>query len=377
MADQKKSRSNKDPEGLSAFIEREAGKGGGDDLPADVEILKNEIRRLRKQLRVGSGKEELIVQTVRDHLENNQPNLKPIKMPSRDRRSKDPEIAVLHYSDAQFGKITSSYDSAVGLARAEKLAQKTVQITEIRRSSYPIRELRLYIGGDIVEGESIFPGQPFLIDNPLIEQACNVAPTAIARMVRYFLEHYEKVRVICVPGNHGRNSKFADPRTNWDMVACRVAKEMLTNTDGKLLPRLEFEVPGSFYVVDRVFNWGNLVVHGDQIRGGFAGFPWYGVGKKASGWADTIKEPWDYLWFGHFHTMASGTLNHRQFLGNGTTESDNEYALEQLAAAGHPVQRLAFFSAQHGLISDNPVWLTDERCSQAQLWSKWTNRGKR
>ena len=62
------------------------------------------------------------------------------------------------------------------------------------------------------------------------------------------------------------------------------------------------------------------------------------------------------------------------FLANGTTESDNEYALEQLAAAGWPVQRLAFFSAHHGLISDNPVWLTSERRSQAQRWAEWTDK---
>lgn len=362
---------------LDNFIERE-GKGTGDDLPADVELLKNEIRSLRKRIRVGAGKEDLIVQAVRENLRENPPKLKPIQKIPKDRRSnKNEEIAVLHYSDPQIGKITSSYDSAVAMARAEMLAKKTVQITEIRRSSSPIRECRVYLGGDIVEGESIFPGQAFLIDNPLIEQACNVAPMAISRMVRYLLENFEKVKVVCVPGNHGRNSKFSDPRTNWDMVACRVAKLMLSDTDGNLLPRLEFDVPGSFFYVDRVFEWGNLIVHGDQIRGGFAGFPWYGAAKKASGWADTIKEPWDYLWFGHFHTMTSGTLNHRTFLANGTTESDNEYALEQLAAAGWPVQRLAFFSANHGLISDNPVWLTDERRSQAQRWEEWTAKKKR
>jgi hypothetical protein len=362
-----------DDESLDEFMERE-GKGQSDDLPADVEILKNEVRRLRKKLHMNSGKEDLILQSVREHLDENPPDLRPIKKPKRDRRTKNEEIAVLHYSDPQFGKITSSYDSSVAMARAELLAQKTVYLTEIRRNAAPVKECRVYLGGDIVEGEQIFPGQMALIDNPLIEQACNVAPSAIAKMVRHLLEHFEKVRVIAVPGNHGRNSRHGDPKTNWDMVACRVAMLMLSDPNGKLLPRLEFEAPGTFYYIDRVFDWGNLIVHGDQIRGGFAGFPWYGVGKKAAGWADSIKEPWDYLWFGHFHTMTSGTLNHRTFLANGTTESDNEYALEQLAAAGWPVQRLAFFSAHHGLISDNPVWLTNERRSQAQRWAEWTDK---
>jgi hypothetical protein len=354
---------------LDEFIEKESHATSG-DVPYDVEMLRDEVRRLRKRLRAGMGNADVIDRAVRELLSANPPKLRPIVAPRHDRRTKHEEIAVLHYSDPQFGKVTSSYDSAVASARAEMLAQKTVLITNVRRSAAPVREIHLYLGGDIVEGELIFPGQAHLIDSPLIELACAVAPMAIARMIRLFLENFESVKVIAVPGNHGRDSRHADPRTNWDMVACRVAKLMLS-IDGELPPRLSFDIPGHFYVVDRVFDWGNLVVHGHQINGGFAGFPWYGVGKKAAGWADTIKDPWDYLWFGHFHTYTSGSLNHRQFLANGTTESDNEYALEQLAAAGHPCQRLAFFTAEHGLINDNQVWLTSTRKSQAGRWKEW------
>jgi hypothetical protein len=52
-------------------------------------------------------------------------------------------------------------------------------------------------------------------------------------------------------------------------------------------------------------------------------------------------------------------LNHRILLANGTTESDNDYAQEQLAACGHPCQRLAFFNAKHGLIADHQVFLAE------------------
>lgn len=358
---------------LDDFVADESARG---ELPADAALLRDEVRRLRKRIRMGMGNAELIDAAVRDVLEKHPLRLPPIPAPKADKRRHAEEIAVLHYSDAQFGKVTSSYDSAVATKRTELLAQKAAHIANVRRHAAPVRELRIYLGGDIVEGELIFPGQAHLIDSPLIEQACHVAPTAIARMVRHGLANFDRVHVVAVPGNHGRDSRHADPRTNWDMVACRVAKLMCSDANGELVPRLTWDMPGTFYVVDRVFDWGNLIVHGDQVRGGFAGFPWYGVGKKAAGWADTIKEPWDYLWFGHFHTYTSGALNHRQFLANGTTESDNEYALEQLAAAGYPCQRLAFFTAEHGLISDCQVWLAD-RTSQAGRWKAWARKSSK
>ena len=117
-------------------------------------------------------------------------------------------------------------------------------------------------------------------------------------------------------------------------------------------------MPDTWYAIDRVFGWRNLLTHGDLIRGGFAGFPFYGVGKKISGWSDALPEAWDNLYFGHFHTLASGRQNSRAWYCNGTVESDNDYARAELAATGLPMQRLQFFNARHGMVADRPIYLT-------------------
>ena len=74
-----------------------------------------------------------------------------------------------------------------------------------------------------------------------------------------------------------------------------------------------------------------------------------------------MPEEWTYLAFGHFHQFAFGTLNKRYFIANGTTESSNVYAQEQLAASGDPCQRLAFFERKHGLIADHQIFLDNTR----------------
>lgn len=322
----------------------------------DVKLLLRENQALKAKLLKGQGLEDAIVAAVQAVLED------PAPIPeSPEIRSGHggEETAVLHVSDTQIGKRTSSFDHVVAAARLMDLGRKTVEITTMRRSAAKIESVHVLLGGDMVEHESLFGSQPHHISIPLIDQATNHGPAMIEAMLRLLLEHFAKVHVVGVVGNHGRSGPAKGPQaevTNWDRVLYRVLKSRMGESE-----RLSWDIPDTWYAVDRIYDWGNLVVHGDQIRGGFAGFPWYGTAKRAWGWIDSIPRAWDYLWFGHFHTYASAVLNYRTFLANGTLESDNTYAQEQLSAAGWPCQRLAFFNARHGLIADHQVFLGDRK----------------
>ena len=188
----------------------------------------------------------------------------------------------------------------------------------------------------------------------------------LSRVLLRLLENFRYVEVYCVIGNHGRATPKhigSHPRTNWDRVCYQNIKTMLLGTEAnprnELKSRLNIDVSDKFYSIVRVYDYGILLVHGDQIKGGFAGFPLYGTAKKVWGWIDAIPEKWDYLMFGHFHNATSGVLNLREFHCNGTTESSNVFAQEQLAAAGYPCQRLCFLNAEHGIISNSLIYLTE------------------
>lgn len=348
-----------------------SGCGGTTTKPVPesdtIRALKRENADLRKQNREHETLKSLFTIAVKDALED-LPTIEIPRRPAKRAKKQHFEIATLHISDTQIGKVTPSYNSEVARERLLELAERTIEITNTRRNAATIDEIRVYLGGDIVEGEEIFPGQAHQIDQSVFDQAIRTAPSMIAAVLLRLLEEFPRMRVCCVPGNHGRNGRFgtnAHPRTNWDNAAYSVIRTMLLGHEDyprpELRDRLEFAEAEDFYCVDRVYKWGNLIVHGDQITGGFAGFPWYGTAKKAWGWIDAIPEPWDYLWFGHFHTPASAVLNHRMFLANGSTESANQYAQAQLAAAGDPCQRLCFFNESKGLIADQLVHLTSDR----------------
>jgi len=327
--------------------------------------LREENARLRRKIAVSSGTGDLIVEAVERAYD------KPVKFtlgfePKRKAKGKprEAEAAVCHVSDTQFGKITSTYDTAIAGERIAEYARKVRTIIDRKRSYCDVTEAHIYLGGDMIEGETIFAGQAHLIDEGVLEQAVRSAPLAIASMIVSIATEVERTKVVCVSGNHGRSAPKgvgAHPVTNWDRVCYEVTRLLVLGPD-KSKPngegRITFDIADDFYAVDDVLGHPNLVLHGHQIRGGFGGFPWYGVGKKAAGWIDAIPQPWTRLYFGHFHTLTSGRINDREWYCNGTTESDNAYAREELAAAGIPMQRLQFFSAEHGVVSDHQVYLT-------------------
>lgn len=369
-------------------------------LRHENKLLKNENSKLKRKLIGRKSGEQAIVRGIKQALDRNPIRMKLPPLPSKVSGNYE-EIAVLHISDTQIGKITDSYSTAIAEQRLIELVQKTCKITDIRRAGgAAINEIRVYLGGDIIEGEDIFPHQAHLIDEGVFDQTVWSAPTILTKCILLLMSHFNLVRVVTVPGNHGRNgprNTRSHPKTNWDDICYYSTKRILRGLEGKEIAeeleteddeslsneypglhniddRLEFEISDKFYAVDHVFDWGNLIVHGDQITGGFAGFPWYGTAKKAWGWIDSIPLPWDYMWFGHFHTYAGPvTLNHRIFLANGTTESDNEFAQANMAAAGFPCQRLCFFNEEYGLIADHQIFLSRSRKPSKTKALAWIN----
>lgn len=325
--------------------------------------LKAENARLRRKLSSTGANAQLVMDAVQQAFDGYVPPRLPKVKPYRKRG--ETEIAVAHVSDTQIGKVTATYDTEIAAGRLMEYAVKVGKCIERHRSYARVDELHLYLGGDMVEGELIFPGQAHSIDQSVFDQAVRSGPNAAAAMILYWLQIVPRIRVVCVAGNHGRPaSKHAGshPRSNWDRVFYEVTKLIVLGPPGRecadTKARVTFEIPDTFYAINDVLGHKHLIVHGDQIRGGFAGLPWYGASRKAQGWIDSIPGEWTSLYFGHFHTLVSATLNLRKWYCNGTTESDNDYAQEQLAACGRPVQRLQFWNAEHGMVADRPIYLT-------------------
>lgn len=337
-----------------------------------VRTLRREVKKLQRVVMAEHTGEDTILHAVKEayRLEGEKEFIPPSAPKAYDKKA-HVEIPIAVLSDTQIGKITKTYNTSVARERLMQYAQKVVLLSRIHREYANVDELHVYWIGDMVEGETIFPTQPFLIDSSVLKQAVVNVPTILAEMVFFWLGHFKKIKIFTVPGNHGRSGKKHDathPETNWDNVSYHVAKLMILGMDGnridaegkKVSDRVEINVSESFWNMDRIGKWGYLMIHGDQVSGGFAGFPWYGVTRFAQKLARNHEiPPWDYLFLGHFHSPTNWTVNDLEIFANGTTESSNDFALANMGAAGFPCQWLCFVSPKRGMLSNYKIYLDE------------------
>jgi hypothetical protein len=107
-------------------------------------------------------------------------------------------------------------------------------------------------------------------------------------------------------------------------------------------------------------NYRALLMHGDEVgRSGFASpAGWQAAGNR---WKAGAYD-WEFqdIYLGHYHRHAQEPLS--DGLGSvywtGSTESDNRYARDSMAASGVPSQRLHFIDPERGRVTAcYQVWL--------------------
>lgn len=282
---------------------------------------------------------------------------RPLKPEKRKRGKGSPEIGLLHLTDWQLGKETDTYSSDIAVERVRRCVQKVIRLTDIQRAAHPVDEIVVMLGGDMIEGSSIFPGQAFEIDATTFDQVMTAA-NAIEEALLTLLEHFQIVRVHSVNGNHGRIGRKGDAPSgdNWDRILYRIVRDRF-ETLGE--PRLVWADPIAWYDIVEVGAYRALLVHGDQIKSFGGNTPAFGVLRRATAWSSGVTEPFDDEYLGHFHHVMQLQLpNGGRVFMTGSLESGSEYAREFVAARGRPSQRFHLIDPDAGRVTAEYVlWL--------------------
>lgn len=221
------------------------------------------------------------------------------------------------------------------------------------------------LGGDLCEGVNIFPGQAFEVDSSLFRQFFS-AVGAVERLLRWMLDRFETVEVWEEYGNHGRLGRKGDHpgEDSADLFIYALARERLRRyeDEGRLTWHPFHETPGRFYTIVEFGEYRALLVHGDEIKQFGGNLPAFGIARKVNAWAAGVIEPFTDCYMGHFHQpmvlpLASG--RGRVFI-NPSTESDNVYAQEFVAATGTPGQRLNFVDPERGRVTTERIVYLDD-----------------
>ena len=242
---------------------------------------------------------------------------------------------------------TTSYNSSVMQERVLRFVDKAETITDIQRSDHPVKDCVIMFGGDMVEGLFNFATQAFEIDQTIFGQFVTVSKL-LGVVVKRALGIYEHVTVVAEWGNHGRIGSKRDnvPKAdNIDRMCYEMARQLLAGE-----PRLTWQDCVEDIQRVEIGNYRALLMHGDEVgRAGFASpSAWQAAGNRWK--AGAYK--WDFqdIYLGHYHKVASEPLSNGvgSVYWTGSTESDNRYARDSMAASGEPSQRLHFIDPERG-----------------------------
>lgn len=245
---------------------------------------------------------------------------------------KTTEVPVLMLSDLHIGEkhegIGEEYNKQIFQNRMAYLTSKVIHISkDILSKAYNLPELKIFMGGDIITNEILFPSQPFEIDMSITEQVFEGAKI-VAENINRLSQYFQKIEIFAVSGNHSRVTKFSNPTTSWDYFFYKAVESALQNN-----PRVKFNIElKDFKQIIEIEGHQFMLTHGDRIRA-FQGIPLYGIIRAVSNWVSMFIEQYPrlkYFCFGHFHVSSILNWNRRKILMNGTFNSGGQFASKEM-----------------------------------------------
>jgi hypothetical protein len=182
----------------------------------------------------------------------------------------------------------------------------------------------------------------------------------IAAGIGQLADEFGKVHVPVVAGNHGRRTRKprakGRARDNFDwLIGHLVAREFRTDD------RVTFDIPDAFFTRFPIYGTAYYLEHGDQAKGGSG---WMGpLGPimkrqtKVEAVGQAIRQPFDHMVVGHFHTYVSlpaATMN-------GSLKGYDEYAMGGAFGFEPPIQALWLTTPERGITMRSPIYCADPK----------------
>jgi len=245
----------------------------------------------------------------------------------------------------------NEFNADVRRRRLGRLWQKSLFLLQFARNVTQIREVVLWLGGDLIsgtiheeleEGNSLGPAESIL----LVEQE-------VVTGIKCLLEHadIDLLRVVTNHGNHGRTTKrkriATSHKHSWEWLAySQLAREYVEDR------RVSFEVATGYHNIVDIQGSRVRFHHGDGVRyqGGVGGIS-IPVNKAIGQWNKSTK--CDYDVFAHWHQY----LDHWNWTSSGCLVGYDPFALSIKAEFQEPTQTFLVFDSERRKVMSLPIFV--------------------
>jgi hypothetical protein len=342
-----------------------------------------EVKALRREL----GQQDVIANVLERSISCLPMPRKPARFEAKTKRGVRYDAALL-LGDHHFPEIVkaaatgglSAFDPETCLNRLWSLGEKLVKVVDNERKASHIDDLWILGLGDLGTGE-IWPDLLRATPVPFLQSISQYA-AVVAQFINGLAEHFRKIRVIFVPGNHTRIGRqisykqFAE--NNGDVLLGDMVNAYLR--DQVKSGRIEIHLPRALESIVIIQDHPFLVGHGHGIRA-WGGFPVYGIFRdtarqremrqfqealpevaqfkdlnEAVAWArEILGRMYQYRIMGHWHSYH--ILFGGRVIINGALIGANEFSVASpVSAADKPVQVLMLVSRE---FLPGPIWPID------------------
>jgi hypothetical protein len=196
----------------------------------------------------------------------------------------------------------------------------------LREHKGKVDEIVLILAGDMIDGETIYPTQPFEIEDGILRQL-HIATLSIWDMIEQFQNIFGDVliKVVTCQGNHGRTTGSSN--SNWDNV---LYQQIELLADAKANKNIVVVNSFSKTATVDVKGWKGLIRHDGPVQADTSS-----AKARLGGWYSIHK--FDFICYGHWHHWGTMSWNKRLVVRNGCLAGGNDYA-EGFGAYDAPVQ---------------------------------------
>ena len=280
-------------------------------------------------------------------------------------RRVDRAIVTAMLSDTHYDEVVSpeevnyvnGYNREIATARTANFFKNLIRLSRDYINGIKIDGLVLPLGGDMVSGniheELKETNEDHIVDT------CLYYSEQIAAGIRLALEHFDKVFVPCVVGNHGRMDRKprhkGRARDSFDyLIYNLLAREF------RGVREVSFGIsPGADYRYT-VYRTRYQLTHGDQFRGGsgIAGLlsPLMIGDHRKRKREQAVGTPYDYLIMGHWHQLS----HFKGLIVNGSLKGYDEFAMNNNFDFEPPQQAFWLTDPEHGKTIDAPIHVLDD-----------------